>query len=360
MVENIGVSLSELNTRALAVITRLHKITAPLVGIPLGPGMKPFVTRRELLEGQVNGLENVIVEMDISGASQVLRLSGTFGVNGTGRHSAAMVNMQRGCNFTIWKWADQQRQKPRTNVTTIKRSRSQAKVAKIDAEIAKLERRLTDKTVKEKQGGLYYALQRPTNPLLMDPEKDSEHRNREHALTYYLQKHDRKTISLLAVTCRLPKKVKVSTPPPVVDDDGSQFSFFDVKPKPSPPEPVEARRVSTRRGFPWTAFYSELHEAGIHENLHYSTVHGRVGGPRRPEEYLRNPRSFLFLGSKKQAGIYQYDLSEAMTEYITVDRKRYVEAMKEAASIRSMIESLKTQKQVFLDGGCDQSIALAA
>jgi hypothetical protein len=51
----------ELHRRALGLISRIRKVRSPLVGIPLAPGHRPFVVRRDLLEGQTKDLSELKV-----------------------------------------------------------------------------------------------------------------------------------------------------------------------------------------------------------------------------------------------------------------------------------------------------------
>ena len=348
-----------LNSRAQSIIARLPQITAagaPLVGIPLAPGMRPFVTRRKYLAGQVQGVRNIRAEFRKVGAWTVLHIRGEFGEPGRRCvHQATLYNLNepegRG-QLTLerrlehYRWAARIRSTremaeaagldagavtglvPAAKQAKVspKHTRVQAKIARIDAEIIRLTRMLKDPKVSIRRGGLYWLLGHPpVNPLIGRREtwpggKGAEvvgKWEREAALGERANKPARKRLSKLAAVY-LAKE--------------------------------SAKGWSAKRRFAWSEFNTACEAAGIHARVTYQVAHNRKNGPRDVENYLHNPEWFG-LGNRQRNvwDDHRIDWVKEMQNHIKA-RVEYAGVLHTAAEVRSVIEGLRAERQGYVDG----------
>ena len=388
--------LPGLSARAQSIIARLPQITAagaPLVGIPLMPGMKPFVTWRKLLAGQVRGVRNIkarfVLDGDDREGGKLLKLHiyAEFGENGRRCvHNAMLRNLNGNGNGTWggdytyaykmasewlpehFKWAARIRKSremaeaagldgsvanglvPAAGQVKVspKHTRMRAKIAKVEAEIIKLSRILNGPDIPFRRGGLYHALRnRPHNPLLGarggdDCTVTDTDWRRETVLEDRADKPRRKKLSKLASIYLARWKVM---------------------------QAAGKGKGSGKAHFPWKEFYAACEVAGIPAKVTYQVAHARKGGPETPEDYLRSsgtlkawfgmryglswretklPWTLVRLGYG-----YREHWEVAMRDHIEA-RAEYAGVLHKAAEVRSMIEGLRAERQGYVDGldGC--------
>ena len=364
------VNLSELDQRAARLVARLPQLRTtgvPYVGIPLLPGAPPFVTRRKWLERQTQGVSDLRFHFHFTGdraglqedsnlTPQCTRLTieGRFGANGGdgrrgNRHHCTLVNQlergsipgatvpgMRGLQELMRNWAEKRRADPLRYVKALRRklssedlvgkrqARIEIKIARLDAEIGKLQRRISD-----------VLRRRPVNPLI-GRDGGADAGDRESAARYYAEKPRRRLLSQLAAKYATRAK-------------------------------VTHRRGLTVTVYPWAEFYAELAAHGITPatGTLYSKVHPLKGGPACLNSYLHNPIWFGLLAAKGDGrrGAHSVcrrmegggmrkpapeDDAEAMAEHIKA-RAEYAGALQLKATIESMIERLRAERQGYVE-----------
>ena len=321
------ISTSELNARAQAITERVRRersrrIKPPYIGIPMLPGSEPFVVRRDLLESQTDGLDDLRARFLLVGDTFRLETTGRFGRYGENTHRVSFVSQYHrgwyGLKIDHWRvqleWANKYREQAIVpsdpEKVSPKQSRIEAKIIKIDKEIARLSRKI--------DRGLWP----PVNPLMGHKGSYSgkyDEYTRDLALRYYREKPSRKQLSRLSAKYLQNQKVR------------------------------QNRCRGLTMVFPWKEFYAELAEHGIKVTETYVKVHNRKGGPEHPEIYLRNPQWFGLLADKSRASIEKpRDIGKEMA-YHKNARMDYLGELGVRRTVESIIEGLRAQRQGFTE-----------